>query len=356
MTQAAVWLAPNSTGQVEGINVMDPGRGEVLVSVAAAGVCHSDLHLALGHFGLHRFPTVLGHEGAGVVEAVGEGVASVGPGDRVSFCFIPSCGHCRQCLRGHHNLCEPGSTAAFAGTMLDGTSRMQRLDGTSLQQFLTIGAFAEATVVPALSVVKVPDSLPLDQAALVGCAVLTGFGAVRNAGRVQPGDRVAVIGCGGVGLQVIAAAKMAGAESIVAIDPVASKRGLAISQGATMFTSPEEARGPFDLVFEVVGRAETIELGWRLLDSGGTVVVVGIAPSGVEATIRAIDFSSEKTLRGSFYGSGNPAAELADLARLAAEGKVDLSRVVSHTTDLAGIEEAFGRLQRGEGARTVVLF
>ncbi len=123
-----------------------------------------------------------------------------------------------------------------------------------------------------------------------------------------------------------------------------------------MFTSPDEARGPFDLVFEVVGRAETIELGWRLLDSGGTVVVVGIAPAGVDATIRAIDFSSEKTLRGSFYGSGNPAAELADLARLAAEGKVDLSRVVSHTTDLAGIEEAFARLQRGEGARTVVLF
>jgi S-(hydroxymethyl)glutathione dehydrogenase/alcohol dehydrogenase len=355
-TNAAVWLEPNSTSLVEAIHVMDPGPGEVLVTVAAAGVCHSDLHLALGHFGTHRFPTVLGHEGAGVVEAVGEGVASVVPGDRVSFCFIPSCGHCRQCRRGRGNLCEPGSTAAFAGTMLDGTSRMRRSDGTSLQQFLTIGAFAETTVVPALSAVKVPDALPLDQAALVGCAVLTGFGAVRNAGRVQPGDRVAVIGCGGVGLQVIAAAKLAEAESVVAIDPVASKRDLAISQGATMFTSPDEARGPFDLVFEVVGRAETIELGWRLVDSGGTVVVVGIAPSGVEARIRAIDFSSEKTLRGSFYGSGNPAAELADLARLAAAGKIDLSRVISHTTDLAGIEEAFQRLRRGEGARTVVLF
>ena len=356
MSKAAVWLEPNSTGLVEDIKVMDPGPGEVLVSLAAAGVCHSDLHLALGHFGLHRFPTVLGHEGAGVVEAVGDGVSSVGPGDRVSFCFIPSCGQCRQCRRGHANLCEPGSTAAFAGTMLDGTSRMQRLDGAPLQQFLAIGAFAEATVVPELSVVKVPDALPLDQAALVGCAVLTGFGAVRNAGGVQPGDRVAVIGCGGVGLQVIAAARMAGAEGIVAIDAVASKRDLAISQGATTFTSPDEARGPFDLVFEVVGRAATIELGWRLLDSGGTVVVVGIAPSGVTATIRAIDFSSEKTLRGSFYGSGNPAAELADLARLAAEGKIDLSGVVSHTTDLGGIEEAFARLQRGEGARTMVLF
>lgn len=356
MTKAAVWLEPNSRSRVEDIEVMAPGPGEVRVAVAAAGVCHSDLHLALGHLGSHRFPTVLGHEGAGVVEAVGTGVTAVGPGDRVSFCFITSCGLCRQCLRGHPNLCEPGSKAAFAGTMLDGTSRMQRADGTPLQQFLTIGAFAEATVVPAGSVVKVPDALPLDQAALVGCAVLTGFGAVRNAGRVQAGDRVAVIGCGGVGLQVIAAARIAGAESIVAIDPVASKRDLALSQGATGFSSPDDARGPFDLVFEVVGRAETIELGWRLLDSGGTVVVVGIAPTGVEATIRAIDFASEKTLRGSFYGSGSPARELADLAQLVADGAVDLSRVVSHTTDLAGIDEAFERLQRGEGARTVVLF
>ena len=356
MTRAAVWSEPNSRGEVDDIVVGDPGAGEVRVAVAAAGVCHSDLHLALGHFGLHRFPTVLGHEGAGVIEAVGEGVTSVVPGDRVSFCFIPSCGKCRQCLRGHPNLCEPGSTAAFSGTMLDGTSRMHRSDGSALQQFLAVGCFAEATVVPARSVVKVPDALSLDQAALVGCAVLTGFGAVRNAGQVRAGDRVAVIGCGGVGLQVIAAARLAGAETVVAIDPTAAKRDLALSQGATSFTSPEDARGTFDVVFEVVGRAETIELGWRLLDSGGTVVVVGIAPAGANATIRAIDFSSEKTLRGSFYGSGNPAAELADLARLVADGTVDLSHVVSHTTDLGGIDEAFARLQRGEGARTVVLF
>ena len=356
MIQAAVWLQANSASQVESIEVLDPGVGEVRVAVGAAGVCHSDLHLALGHFGLHRFPTVLGHEGAGVVEAVGAGVTSVAPGDRVAFCFIPRCGECRQCVRGHPNLCEPGSRAAFAGTMLDGTSRMQRRDGTSLQQFLAIGAFAEVTVVPAASVVKVPDGLPLDQAALVGCAVLTGFGAVRNAGRVQSGDRVAVIGCGGVGLQVIAAARMAGAGSIVAIDAAVAKRDLALSQGATDFVAPDDARGPFDLVFEVVGRAETIELGWRLLDSGGTVVVVGIAPAGVEARIRAIDFSSDKSLRGSFYGSGSPATELADLAQLVAAGSIDLSTVVSHTTDLHGIDEAFNRLQRGEGARTVIRF
>jgi S-(hydroxymethyl)glutathione dehydrogenase/alcohol dehydrogenase len=239
--------------------------------------------------------------------------------------------------------------------MLDGSHRMARRDGTPLQQFLAVGAFAEETVVPAASVVKVPDALSLEQAALVGCAVVTGFGAVRNAVGVKPGDRVAVIGCGGVGLQVIAAARLAGATEIVAVDASVSKESAAIAQGANTFASPEDVRGPFDLIFEVVGRAETIELGWRLLGSGGSVIVVGIAPTGVDARIRAIDFSSDKSLRGSFYGSGNPAAEIVELADLVVAGKVDLSHTVSHHTGLAGINEAFERMQRGEGSRTVVV-
>ena len=353
--KAAVWTSAGDAGTVETIDLDSPGPGEVQVRVVAAGVCHSDYHLSLGHLGRRRFPTVLGHEGAGTVEAVGPGVDGVASGDRVAFCFIPSCGDCRQCRRGHQNLCEPGSKAAFTGTMLDGTHRMHRPDGTALQQFLAIGAFAESTVVPARSVVRMPDQLPFEQAALVGCAVVTGFGAVRNAGRVQPGDRVAVIGCGGVGMQVIAAARLAGAHVIVAIDPVGAKEALARAQGATSFISPGQARGPFDLVFEVVGRAETIELAWSLVDNGGSVVVVGIVPAGVEARIRAIDFSSEKSLRGSFYGSGRPAAEIATLADLVVAGQIDLSGTVSHTTDLHGINDAFTRMERGEGARTVVL-
>ena len=354
--KAAVWREPGAPGRVEAVDLEPPGPGEVQVRLAAAGVCHSDFHLSLGHFGRHRFPTVLGHEGAGMVEAIGAGVDSVTPGDRVSFCFIPSCGRCRQCSRGHPNLCEPGSTAAFAGTMLDGGYRMRLGDGTPLQQFLAVGAFAERTVVPARSVVKVPEGLPLDQAALVGCAVLTGFGAVRNVGRVGPGDRVAVIGCGGVGLQVIAAAAQAGAEQIVAVDVSPAKAELALDYGATDFRLAEEVAGAFDLVFEVVGRSETIELAWRLLDAGGSVVVIGIAPAGIDAKIRAINFSSEKSLLGSFYGSGDSAGQIADLAAMVATGALDLGKVVSHTTDLHGINEAFSRLERGEGARTIVLF
>jgi Zn-dependent alcohol dehydrogenase len=354
--KAVVWMAPGETGSVREVELRSPGPGEVQVKLAATGVCHSDYHLALGHLGHHRFPTVLGHEGAGIVEAVGEGVTGAAVGDRVAFSFIPSCGDCRQCRRGKPHLCEPGSQAAFSGTMLDRGYRMFLPDGTPLQQFLSLGAFAERTVVPARSIVKVPDSLPFEQAALVGCAVVTGFGAVRNAGRVGAGDRVAVIGCGGVGLQVIAAAALAGAEQIVAVDAVPAKEGLAREQGATDFRLASEVEGPFDVVFEVVGRPDTIELAWRLLDSGGSVVVVGITRAGVEARIRAIDFASEKSLLGSFYGSGDPAAQIAELAEMAARGEIDLTRVVSHTTDLTGIDEAFGRMAAGEGARTVVLF
>jgi S-(hydroxymethyl)glutathione dehydrogenase/alcohol dehydrogenase len=354
--KAAVWLGAGDHGRTEEVDLLPPQEGEVEVRVVAAGVCHSDLHLALGHLGLHRFPTVLGHEGAGTVTAVGPGVTRAKAGDRVSFCFLPSCGVCRQCLRGHPNLCEPGSAAAFSGKMLDGTHRMQRDDGTPLQQFLAVGAFAERTVVPEHSVVKIPPGLPFDDAALVGCAVVTGFGAVRNAGRVQPGDRVAVIGCGGVGLQVIAAAALAGAEEIVAIDPVAEKGELALEFGASSFVLPEHAERGFDRVFEVVGRPETIESAWRLTEPGGSVIVVGIAPSGSAAKISAIDFASEKSLIGSFYGSGNPAVEIADLAELVVSGSLPLSRTVSHRTDLDGINEAFERMQRGEGVRTVVQF
>ncbi|MGH8924267.1 MAG: alcohol dehydrogenase catalytic domain-containing protein [Acidimicrobiia bacterium] len=354
--RAAVWSQAGEPSSVEEVELLGPGPREVEVELAAAGVCHSDLHLALGHLGRHRFPTVLGHEGAGIIRAMGAEVEAVVPGDRVAFCFLPACGECRMCLRGHHNLCEAGSRAAFGGTMLDGSYRMFRGDRSPLQQFLTVGAFAERTVVPEHSVVKMPPGVSLADAALLGCAVVTGFGAVRNKAKVQPGDRVAVIGSGGVGLQVITAAAVAGADEVMAIDTVIAKKHLALAQGATAFATPDDIKGTFDWVFEVVGRPETIELAWRLTAPGGSVVVVGIAPIGAEARVAAIDFASEKSLLGSFYGSGNPAQEIASLAGELVAGAIDLKRAVTHRTDLGGINEAFERLQRGEGLRTLVEF
>jgi len=351
--------------RVETVLLDPPSRGEVRVRLAAAGVCHSDLHLAEGHLGEGRWPTVLGHEGAGVVTDVGEGVSNVAPGDRVALCFLPACGACRRCREGRRNLCERGSGPSFAGTMPDGGYRLHRADGEPLKHFLGIACFAEQCVVPAASAVPLPPSLPLWAASLIGCGVVTGFGAVRNAARVSPGESVCVVGCGGVGLNVVAAARLAGADPIVAVDLRPEKLELALARGATAAVDgsgddPAAAvrrltDGGADHAFEVVGRAESIRLAWDVLRDGGTAVVVGLAPVGVEASVPAIDFLSEKSLRGSFYGSGDPAAEIGELAAVVARGELDVADVVTHMTDLEGIEEAFERLRRGEGARTVVV-
>jgi len=362
--RAAVWRAPGERCSVEDVLLDPPGAGEVLVRIAAAGVCHSDLHLAEGHLGRRRFPTVLGHEGAGAIEAVGTRVSGVRPGDRVSLCFLTSCGECRACRAGRPNLCEPGSRASVTGTRADGSARMRTEDGAPLQQFLGIGCFTERCVVPEASVVPVPAELPLWQAALVGCAVVTGFGAVHNAARVAAGESVCVVGCGGVGLQVLLASRLAGAEPIVAVDRVPEKLELARARGATHTVTAgdgaakqvrELTDGGVDHAFEVVGRTESIRLAWDALRPGGTAVVVGLAPVGVEAIVPALDFLSEKTLRGSFYGSGDPAREIAELGALAATGALDIEGSVSSFTDLDGIEEAFERLRRGEGARSVAV-
>jgi S-(hydroxymethyl)glutathione dehydrogenase / alcohol dehydrogenase len=350
--------------RVERLLLHPPRPDEVLVRVAAAGVCHSDLHLAQGHLGDGRWPIVLGHEGAGVVEAVGEAVAHVRPGDRVGFSFVAPCGECRMCVDGHPNLCEPSGERSFAGVLMDGTSRLEWPGVGPVKHFLHVSCFAERCVVPAAAAVPIGADLPLWQAALVGCAVVTGVGAVRNAARVAPGQSVCVIGCGGVGLQVVAGASLAGAGRIVAVDRDPAKLALARARGAT---DTVEASGDvraaidelvpagFDHAIEAIGRRDTIRLAWDVLRPGGQATVVGIAPAGVEVSLPALDLLSEKTLRGCFYGSADVAAELPELVGLAASGQIDLASVVSHFTDLDGIEEALQRLRRGEGARTVVV-
>jgi S-(hydroxymethyl)glutathione dehydrogenase/alcohol dehydrogenase len=225
--------------------------------------------------------------------------------------------------------------------------------------------FAEQAVVAAGGVVPLPRELPLWQAALLGCGVVTGLGAVRNVARVQPGDSVAVFGCGGVGLQVIAGARLAGAGTIVAVDRVADKLELARAQGATDVVDAAAEKpvsvirkltaGGVDTAFEVIGRPETIRLAWGAIRPGGTVVVVGLAPKGVDAAVPAIEFLSDKSLRGTYYGSGDPAAELPEYAQLALSGELDLAQVITHLDSLDGVGVALDRLRRGEGARTVLV-
>ena len=350
---------------VEDVELDAPKAGEVLVRVAAAGVCHSDLHLVAGRLGEGRWPMVLGHEGAGIVEEVGAGVTHVAVGDAVGFSFVPSCRTCPACLAGRFNMCAPAGRNGSRGMLMDGTSRLRLLDGTVLQHGLMTACFSERTVVDGNGAVPLPPGLPLWQAALLGCGVMTGFGAVRNVGRVGAGESVAVIGCGGVGLQVVAAAALAGAWPLIAIDREPAKLEIARRRGAThvidaSVTDPIEAvmgliPGGVDHAFEVVGRPETMRLAWDLLRPAATAVVVGLAPAGVEVSLPAIDFLSDKGIRGSYYGSGDPAADLPALAELAVTGALDLAEVVTHVSDLDGVNDALDRLGRGEGARTVLV-
>ncbi len=350
---------------VEEVELDPPKAGEVRVRVAAAGVCHSDLHLVDGRLGAGRWPMVLGHEGAGIVEEIGDGVAHVAVGDPVGFSFVPSCRACPACDAGRFNMCVPAGENGAKGMLMDGTSRLRLPDGTVLQHGLMTACFAEQAVVDGHGAVPLPHDLPLWQAALLGCGVMTGFGAVRNVGRVGEGESVAVIGCGGVGLQVVAAAALAGARPLIAIDRDPAKLEIARRRGATdvvdaSTVDPLEAvrvlsAGGVDHAFEVVGRPETIRLAWDLIRPAATAVVVGLAPAGVEVSLPAIDFLSDKGIRGSYYGSGDPAADLPDLAALAVSGELDLSDVVSHVSDLDGVNAALDRLRRGEGARTVLV-
>jgi S-(hydroxymethyl)glutathione dehydrogenase/alcohol dehydrogenase len=363
--RAAVLREPGRPIEIETIRLDPPGAGEVQVRVAAAGVCHSDVHLADGVLGEGRWPMVMGHEGAGVVEAVAADVKHVSPGDRVAFCFVPSCGRCTPCRAGRTTLCDVAGANMARGTLMDGTSRLRDAHGETLQHGLMTACFSERVVIDGASAVPLPLALPLWQAALLGCAVVTGVGAVRNVARVRVGETACVIGCGGVGLQVISGLVLSGASRIIAVDRDPAKLELARSRGATdgVLSSPDAAAevralaggAGVDHAFEVVGRGETIRIAWDALRPGGTAVVVGLAPRGVDVTLPAIEFLSDKSLRGCFYGSGSVAAELPGLAELAVSGRIDLAGTVSRLAPLEGVQEALDRLRRGEGARTVLV-
>jgi S-(hydroxymethyl)glutathione dehydrogenase/alcohol dehydrogenase len=298
------------------------------------------------------------------VESVGERVADLRPGDHVVFSIVPSCRVCRQCRLGRPNLCDAAARHITAGTLMDGTSRLRRPDGTPLQHGFMVACFADYAVLPAAGAVPIPASIPFWQAALLGCGVVTGIGAVRHA-NVGIGDSVCVIGCGGVGLQVIAGARLAGAATIIAVDLDAQKLELARGRGATHVVDagrvdPAQAvveltEGGVDYAFEVVGSPATIRQAWDMLSRGGTAVVVGVAARGVEVSLPAIELLGERTLTGSYYGSCDVATAIASITRLVLDGRLGLEDVVSHLIGLDQVEPALERLRRGEGARTVVI-
>jgi S-(hydroxymethyl)glutathione dehydrogenase/alcohol dehydrogenase len=343
---------------VEEVRLPATGAGQVRVRVRAAGVCHSDLSMVDGTL-TPPFPLVLGHEAAGQVVEVGAGVTRAAPGDSVVLNWSPACRTCWFCGHGQPWLCEAtGAPAVARGTTAD---------GGPLYVTLGLGALADEVVVPQSAVIGVPAALPWVQAALLGCAVLTGSGAVRNTAAVAAGDAVLVIGLGGVGLSVVTAARRAGADPVIAVDVSAAKDALARAAGATHFLVAEDTltravrgltggRGA-DHAFECVGRSATIRAAWRATRRGGQVVVVGMGGKDDLLSLSALDvFHSARTLRSSVYGSSDPDREVPDLAAAALDGSLDLRPLITHRVRLDEAPAAFRRMARGEGARTVVLF
>lgn len=359
--RAAVARAAGLPQEVCEVELDPPVEGEVLVRLAYAGVCHSDLSVAEGATA-SRLPAVLGHEGAGVVESVGDLVRSVVPGDHVVVSWVATCRRCYQCLHGQPQLCLSG--VGRNGAMDDGTTRL-RLDGETLYHGVNAAAFAEKTVLRESAVVRIDPGIPLDQAAIAGCAVTTGVGAAVRAGEVRPGDRVAVIGCGGVGLNAVQGSRLAGAGRIIAVDPVQSRLDAALRFGAThaVLAGPEAGKAVrtltdsvgCDVVIECVGRPELQRLAWDMTRRGGRTVLVGLAPQGSETSFPSVPLTiHERTLRGCFYGSCDPHRDIPWVLGLAAEGKLDLASLITQRLPLDGVNDAFDAMRRGEQIRTVL--
>ncbi|MFD8231926.1 Zn-dependent alcohol dehydrogenase [Streptomyces sp. NPDC059696] len=357
--RAAVLPAVGSPLEITGIELPDPGPGQVRVRLAAAGVCHSDLSLSDGTMRV-PVPAVLGHEGAGTVVAVGEGVTHVAPGDGVVLNWAPSCGACHACSLGEVWLCAnalSGAADVYARTT----------GGTDLHPGLNVAAFAEETVVSAACALPVPDGVPLTDAALLGCAVLTGYGAVHHSARVRQGETVAVFGVGGVGLSALQAARIAGASRIVAVDVSPEKEDLARAAGATDYvvasdTTARDIRGltgkqGVDVAVECAGRAVSIRAAWDSTRRGGRTTVVGIGGKDQQVTFNALEiFHWGRTLSGCVYGNSDPAVDLPVLAGHIRAGRLDLGALVTERISLDGIPAAFENMLAGKGGRALVVF
>lgn len=362
--KAAILTAPNTRLTVETVTLEDPREGEVLVRVLASGVCHSDYHVMNGAT-RHPLPAVLGHEGAGVVEAVGSGVTRVHVGDHVVLNWAPDCGECFYCQRGRPNLCETFTDPIWAGTMLDGTPRL-RWNGQPVYHYCGLAAFAEYVVVPQQSCVSIRKDVPLNVAALVGCAVSTGVGAALYTAQVRPGESAVVFGCGGVGLNVLQGAALCGAQTIIAVDTNETKLRLARQFGATHALLADEhtiaairaltsGRGA-DHAFEAIGLPAIQELGLSAIRPGGTLTLAGLSPMGTGTNLPgAIITRQEKVIRGSYYGTISASRDFPLFLDLYMAGKLRLDELISQEYRLEQINEAFDAMLTGQVARGVIV-
>jgi Zn-dependent alcohol dehydrogenase len=350
---------------IETVDLDPPGPGEILVKVLAAGLCHSDLSVIDGSRP-RVMPMVMGHEAAGEVVQAGEGVSDLKPGDRVVFSFVPVCGHCLPCASGRPALCEPGAKANVAGTLLSGERRWH--DAEPLNHHLGVSAFADHTVVSARSAVKIDPSLKPEIAALFGCAVMTGMGAVVNTARVSPGESVAVFGLGGVGLSAVLGAKAAGAYPLVAVDVVPQKLELARELGASHCIQAgsgvdvaalikEATAGGVHHAIESVGHEQVLAQAYAATRRGGTTITVGLPHPSRQFSISAVSLvAEERTVKGSYLGSCVPTRDIPRFIALHQAGQLPVEKLLTQTIRLEDINEAFDKLAAGLAVRQVVVF
>lgn len=364
--KAAVLFEVGRKLEIREVEVHPPRAGEVLVRMAVGGICHSDLHVMTGHLNA-PLPAILGHEGSGVVADVGPDVTSVRPGDHVIPLWRLSCGECEYCTAGRPALCPAGTQIRMTGLLADGTSRFS-LAGQEIKYFAGVSSFCEYSVIPEKAVLKIPSDLPLDLAALLGCAVITGVGAAVNAARVRPGSSVAVFGTGGVGLNVVQGAAIAGAEKIIAVDLRDNKLEYARRFGAT-HTVNASAGNPVeqirtltggrgvDYAFEVVGHPATLRQAYDSLAKRGVAIAVGVTPFTTEVAVPVMSLIyEERVLTGSVYGSSRPRVDIPRLIDLYRSGKLKLDELLTHRYPFEQINQAYEALERGEVARSVVTF
>lgn len=360
LMKAAVLREVNTPMEIEEVSIDKPGPREVLIRTVAAGVCHSDMHFYNGTYP-GQFPTILGHESAGVVEQVGSDVRYVDPGDHVITCLSVFCGHCEHCLTGHMSLCQEPEVHRKP----EDNPRLYQND-LALNQFANLGSFAEKMLVHEHALVKIREDMPLDRAALIGCGVTTGVGAVIHTAAIEPGVMVAVIGCGGVGLSCINGAAIAGASKIIAVDMVASKLELARKFGATDTVDASEGDAVDQVIaltgggvhysFEAIGLKPTAEQAFRMLRRGGTATIIGMIPPGDMVALHGPELLLEKTIQGSNMGSNRFRVDMPRYVDFYLAGKLNLDDMVSNRIKLADVTDALLALDGGEVARSVIVF
>ena len=358
--KAAILIEPGKPLAIEEVRVDKPGPREVLIRTAACGLCHSDLHFIEGTYP-HPLPAIPGHEAAGIVEAVGSEVRTVKVGDAVVTCLSAFCGTCEFCVTGRLSLCMGAATRRQPGD----APRITRPDGSTVNQMLNLSAYAEQMLIHENACVAINPEMPLDRAAIIGCAVTTGAGTIFNACKLTPGETVAVVGCGGVGLATINAAKIAGAGRIIAVDPMPEKRALALKLGATdaidandasAATIIEMTKGGVDHAIEAVGRPASAATAVASLRRGGTATILGMMPLNERVSLGAFDLLQSKKLQGAIMGANRFPVDIPRLVDFYMRGLLDLDTIIAERIPLSAINDGFDKMKRGDSARSVIVF